>query len=450
MALTMTDAQTPLQTLPHGLVRVWTLIWLRWIAVIGQAAAIVFVQFGLGWPVPMIPCLGLILASAALNVHLTVRYRRAQMLDATGAGLLLGYDIVQLGGLLFLTGGLQNPFAFLFLVPVTISATSLPLRWTVSLAALAFLMSTALAFVYQPLPWEAASALELPPIYIAGLWTALSCATFFCAMYARRIAVEARQMSMALSATEAALARAQRLSALDGLAAAAAHDLGTPLATIALVSKELKREMPANTPHAGDLDLLISQTARCREILSRLSNRDTGPDEIYEKVTLTAMIEDLAQPLRGSDAAVDIDARASDSGIETPEPVLRRNPAIVYGLGNLLENAIDFADKQVTVQARWNPASVTLTVTDDGPGFDRDVLRRLGDPFVTTRPGYDLGGGETEPGQHPGMGLGLFIAKTLLERSGASVDISNRPVPKRGAQIRVTWPRTAIDVAAIT
>jgi two-component system, sensor histidine kinase RegB len=448
MSISLSDPQTRLQPAPLGLVRVWTLIWLRWIAVIGQAAAIAFVEFALGWPVPVIPCLVLIMASALLNVHLTVRYRRTQMLDATEAGLLLGYDIVQLAGLLYLTGGLQNPFAFLFLVPVTISATSLPLRWTVSLAGLAFLLSSALAFIHLPLPWAAASAFSLPPIYVAGVWTALTCATFFCATYARRIAVEARQMSMALSATEAALARAQRLSALDGLAAAAAHDLGTPLATIALVSKELKREMPADTPHAGDLDLLISQTARCREILSRLSNRDTGPDDIYEKVKLTAMIEDLAQPLRGSDAAVDIDARASDSGVVTAEPVLRRNPAIVYGLGNLLENAIDFADKQVTVQARWNPASVTLTVTDDGPGFERDVLHRLGDPFVTTRPGYDLGGGESEPGQHPGMGLGLFIAKTLLERSGASVDISNRPLPRRGAQIRVTWPRRAIDVAA--
>ncbi len=431
-----------------GVLRLRTSVRLRWLAVIGQSAAILIVHYGLGYSVPLALCLALIALSAWLNIFLSLRWRTAQMLGPTPAGLLLGYDMLQLAGLLFLTGGLQNPFAFLFLVPVTVSATSLPLRWTLALGVFAFGLGTLLAFTYLPLPWAAGSPLVLPPTYIAGLWTALACGTFFSSIYARRIAVEARQMSTALGAAELVLARAQRLSALDGLAAAAAHELGTPLATIALVAKELKREMPTNTPHTEDLDLLISQTARCREILSKLANRDQASDEIYENVKLTAMIEDQVAPLRGSDAAIRIDAAASEAAYDSSEPVFKRNPAIAYGLENLLENAIDFATSEVTVVARWNKASVMITVSDDGPGYDDAIFDQLGDPFVTTRPGYDqTAATELESDQRIGMGLGLFIAKTLLERSGATVDLSNRQAPEKGATAKITWPRQVVDVA---
>jgi two-component system, sensor histidine kinase RegB len=270
----------------------------------------------------------------------------------------------------------------------------------------------------------------------------------FSALYARRIAVEARTMSSALAATEAVLAREQRLTALDGLAAAAAHELGTPLATIALVAKELKREMPRNSPHEEDIDLLLSQSARCREILSRLSSREHASDEIYERMKATAMLEELVAPLRGSDVEIVIDAQASQEGI--PEPVFRRNPAIMYGIGNVLENAIDFATSKVSVMARWSRQHVDIMVTDDGPGFEQTIIDRLGDPFVTTRPGYDdPGNDEALQGKHPGMGLGLFIAKTLLERSGAAVTISNQSQPQHGARIQMRWPRAAVDVAKI-
>jgi two-component system sensor histidine kinase RegB len=267
----------------------------------------------------------------------------------------------------------------------------------------------------------------------------------FSAIYARRIADEARQMSAALSATEMVLAREQRLSALDGLAAAAAHELGTPLATIALVAKELKRELPLEGSHKEDIDLLISQTARCREILARLSSREAQTDEMYQRTRILVMIEDLIAPLRGSDVVIavtstaDLDDRAAEN-----EPVLRRNPAIAYGLGNLLENAVDFAQTRVEVDARWTAAQVSITVRDDGPGFQENIFDRLGDPFVTSRPGY---GEETgEPGRHEGMGLGFFIAKTLLERSGASVSLANRLAPEHGAVVHVVWPRGSIDL----
>jgi len=433
------------ETEGSGLLRLRTLVRLRWLAVIGQSIAIFAVHFMLGFKVPLGPCLAIIALSAWLNIFLTLRWRGGQRLASRPAGLLLGYDVLQLASLLYLTGGMENPFAFLFLVPVTVSATSLPIPWTLGLALLAFGCSSILAVIHNPLPWAQNQTFSLPPTYIAGMWTALMCVTVFSAIYARRIAEEARLMSSALSATEMVLAREQRLSALDGLAAAAAHELGTPLATIALVAKELKREIPKSSPHIEDIDLLISQAARCREILKRLAVPEQLSDDVYQQVSLHAMIEDLVAPLRGSDVTITIDAEASDDKKLSPEPVFLRNPAITYGVGNILENAIDFAVSSVEVKARWNSNQVTLTVVDDGPGFDQTIFDQLGDPFVTTRPGYGADV-QPEPGQHDGMGLGLFIAKTLLERSGATVSLANRKQPLQGATIQITWPRAQVDV----
>lgn len=421
-----------------GVLRLRTLVRLRWLAVIGQTVAVVGVYMLLGFPLPIGPCLAVIALSAWLNLFISVRWRASPRLQSSRSGLLLAYDIFQLAGLLYLTGGLENPFSFLFLVPVTISATSLPLKWTLWLGAIAFFCATFLAFWHMPLPWTPGAPLVLPNTYIVGMWTALIGGVVFAAIFARRIAEEARQMSAALSATEMVLAREQRLSALDGLAAAAAHELGTPLATIALVAKELKREMPAAGPHAEDIDLLISQTARCREILARLAKHEGEADEVYQRTKMLVMIEDMIAPLRGSDVEIVV------SSSEGAEPIFLRNPAITYGLGNLIENAVDFAESKVNVDARWTQAQVSIAVSDDGPGFEQYIFARLGDPFVTSRPGY--GAEDTDPGRHEGMGLGFFIAKTLLERSGATVLLSNRPDPAHGAVVQIIWPRSSVDV----
>jgi two-component system sensor histidine kinase RegB len=224
-----------------GLLSLRTLVRLRWLAVLGQSFAVLGVHFVLDFPLPLGACLAVIALSAWLNIFLTLRWRSSLRLAPSQAGLLLGYDVIQLALLLYLTGGLQNPFAFLFLVPVTVSATSLPLKWTLCLSSIAFLCATFLALYHMPLPWSVSAPLVLPAAYVSGMWVALICGVVFSSIYARRIAEEARQMSTALTAAELVLAREQRLSALDGMAAAAAHELGTPLATIALVAKELKR-----------------------------------------------------------------------------------------------------------------------------------------------------------------------------------------------------------------
>ena len=301
----------------------------------------------------------------------------------------------------------------------------------------------------MPLPWFAGETLHMPQLYVGGMWTAILCGVVFSAIYARHIAEEARQMSTALTAAEQILAREQRLSALDGLAAAAAHELGTPLATIALVAKELKRELPANGPHAEDIDLLIGQAARCREILSRLANREAQADEMFARVKLTVMIEDIVAPLRATGVNILVDTRAvaAKGAPEPAEPVLPRNPAITYGLGNLIENAIDFAETEVAIEAHWTDTDVAIAISDDGPGFAQEIFDRLGDPFVTTRPGYGPGDAGEDAELHAGMGLGFFIAKTLLERSGAAVSLANKPFPDHGALVRIAWPRWRVDLA---
>ena len=306
----MSYPQLALGDVEIGMLRLRTLVRLRWLAIVGQAGAVLGVHFVLGFPVPLGLCLGAIALSAWLNIFLTIRWRKSVRLHETHAGLLLVYDVLQLAVLLYLTGGLENPFSFLFLVPVTISATSLTMRWTLWLGLMAFACATFLAFQHYPLPWVPGERMELPEIYIAGMWAAIVCGVVFSAIYARRIADEARQMSTALSATEMVLAREQRLSALDGLAAAAAHELGTPLATIALVAKELKRELPAKGPHTEDIDLLISQTARCREILARLANREAQTDEMYQRTKILVMVEDLIAPLRGSYVVIAVTSSA--------------------------------------------------------------------------------------------------------------------------------------------
>ncbi len=424
--------------------RLQTIVRLRWLAVFGQAGAVLFVAFWLRFPFPLGWCLAVIALSAWLNIFLTLRWRTSVRLHERYSTLLLAYDIVQLAALLFLTGGLANPFAFLFIVPVAVSAATLPPTRTLWLGGLALALAAVLAIFRLPLPWHGVAPLELPPLYIAGMWVAVACCVVFSALYSGRTAAELRQMSNALAATEMILAREQKLSALDGLAAAAAHELGTPLATIQLVANELKRGIPDPDRLAEDLDLLVSQSARCSDILSRLSNRDAQMDDMFARHKLSEMLEEIVEPLRGSEVAILFDVRP-EAGEGIAEPILARNPGLRYGLANLVENAVDFATTRVEIDVSWSMDAVTLEIRDDGPGFAQDVMDRLGDPFVTTRRRSET---LTERGGrdgHGGMGLGFFIAKTLLERSGARVSLANKRHPEHGAIIRLDWPRAWLE-----
>ena len=419
--------------------RLDTLVRLRWLAVAGQAVAVVFVRFVLEFPLPLFVCVVLIGLSALLNVGLRARYPATLRLPEWPAFALLAYDVLQLGALLYVTGGLENPFAILLLVPVIVSAATLPPRPTVLLGLMVVASASLLAVSHWPLPWHPGDAFALPLVYIAGVWVALVSACAFTGIYAFRVASEARQLARALNAAEMVLAREQHLYALDGLAAAAAHELGTPLATIALVAKEMERDFPAGSPHADDVALLRSQSQRCRDILARLTSLSGQPDMHLARLPLSHLIEEVVEAYR---------AFAAEIVVKPPEgrgaePVGRRNPAIVQGLVNLVENAVDFARERVTVAASWTDDEVTIEIADDGPGFSREVVARIGEPYVTTR--AEPAGGEPHH-EAGGLGLGLFIAKTLLERSGARLELANRELPGTGAVVRVVWPRTLMDM----
>jgi two-component system sensor histidine kinase RegB len=414
--------------------RLRTLVWLRWLAILGQTIAVTVVCFGLGFRVPLMLALGVILASALLNVGLALRFPMSHRLSDRLAALLLGADILQLAGLLYLTGGLENPFAILFVAPVLISAMALAPGRTLALGVLAGCAVSALALSHLPLPWYTDASIELPHLYRLGIWSAIMLSLAFTGVYAWRIAKEGRDLAQALAATELVLAREQHLSQLDGLAAAAAHELGTPLATITLVAQELDRVMPKDGPMAEDVALLRDEVRRCRGILSKLTTLSQTAASPWAVMSLHHLLEEVISPQRAFD--VRIETQLDGKG---PEPSTRRNPGVIYGLGNLLDNALGFAVKTVIVEAAWNDASVTVRIKDDGKGFPPDILSRVGEPYLTTRGAVVE---ELEAGS--GLGLGLFIAKTLLERSGATLSASN--LAQGGAMLTVMWPRHIFEV----
>jgi two-component system, sensor histidine kinase RegB len=428
---------------PRRNVRLDTLVRLRWLAIIGQTTAVVVVYYGLDFQLPIYACLAVIILAAWLNVALRMRFHLTQRLEPDRAAWLLAFDIAELAVLLFLTGGLQNPFAFMFLGPVLLSATALPPRFTLMLGGFAVACATILVFVHYPLPWDSDDPLQLPPVYMMGVWLCILLAIGFIGVYAWQITEESRQLSDALAAAELVLAREQHLSQLDGLAAAAAHELGTPLSTIAVIARELERAIAPNAPHGDDVRLLREQATRCRDILAKLTELSAG-GEPFDRMPLTALIEEVVAPHRNFGVTIAVTA----PGDRATEPVGARNPAILYGLGNLLENAVDFASDRVAVDAHWSTDSVAVTISDDGPGFAPEILARIGEPYVTSRRHH-----QNDPGEESaGLGLGFFIAKTLLERSGATLSFENRPVPERGAVVRLSWSRSdfeqSLDFAA--
>src|SRR6516164_848194 len=425
-------------------VRLQTIVRLRWIAVVGQSITVLAVYWLMGIDLPIGACLAIISLSAWLNVALRLRYPASQRLPNHYAFLMLGYDVLQLAALLYLTGGLENPFAFLLIAPVTVSASTLPPRVTVALGTLAILVATLLTEFHLPLPWFHHSRFLLPLPYVMGMWAALISGILFIGLYSWRTAEEARRMAEALAAAEMVLAREQKLSALDGLAAAAAHGLGTPLATIAVVTKELMRDAKPSDPHYDNVVLLRVQAERCREILAELAGGGEQHDLIVSRLPLSHLIEEVVAPHRMVAVPIEVRIAAADSvaprSPAAQEPVAERNPGVLYGLGNLVENAIDFASSKVEVEARWSDGAVEIVIADDGAGFSPNVLEQLGEPFVTTRP---HGWRQEAPDEHIGMGLGFFIAKTLLERSGATLALANRA--KGGASVTVVWPRMKFE-----
>jgi len=419
-----------------GRVRLRTLTFIRWVGVVGQAVAILVVHYGLGFHLPLAPSLLVVGVSAVVNLGVTVimlERPAAVRLGERAASWFLAYDILQLALLLYLTGGLQNPFAVLLLAPVSVSATILGALSTVALCVLSVSAITVLAVWHLPLPWLE-SGFALPFVYVVGIWAALGLAIVFFATYAWRVAAEARRMSDALTETQLVLSRERQLSALGALAAAAAHELGSPLGTILVAAREIDADLPSDSPIRGDVELLISETVRCRDILARLAARPEGDAEAFRRLPVSAVVELAAAHHAGNGIEIRLVAGAAE-GTDAAQPTILRSEEILHGLGNLVQNATQVAQQAVTVETRWSDSAVTVTIADDGPGFPPGMLERLGEPYVS---GWRDG--------NPHMGLGIFIAQNLLRRTGGRVSFANRP--EGGAEVAVRWNRAILEKAA--
>ena len=431
----------------RGSVRLRTLTTLRWLAVMGQTLVILIVHIGFGFELPLGVCLGAIAASAWLNLFSMMRFSPQRSLSDQEAAFYIAFDIGQLCFLLYLTGGLQNPFAVLMLAPVTIAASILPLRQIVLLGLLALAGTGVLTVSHLPLPWTAGDQIALPGLYVTGVWVAFSFSVVFFAAYAHRIAAENAQMRRALAATQIVLSREERLSALGGLAAAAAHELGTPLATIQVTAQEMVDEL--QDAHSQDTkllvedaNLLVSQAKRCRDILSLLSKRGDLGDMMHDQIRLDNLLREAASPFLEISDGPEI-LFSYDGPPSQDIPMLRRRPEIIYGLRNFIENSVQYAQHNVHLIGHWTDHRLTISIIDDGQGFSQEVLTRLGEPYINPR--QDL---HRKRNRKSGMGLGFFIAKTLLERTSAKVRFDNlqnladhtlHRFETRGALVQAEW-----------
>lgn len=432
-------------------IRLRTLVLLRWWAILGQGAALIVAQRLYDLDLEMGLCFLTIGVSVITNVVASFVFPENRRLSERETRLVVLFDMLQLGLLLYLTGGLHNPFSILIVGPVTVSAPALSSRSTVFLGAMSIAIVTALIFFHLPLRTADGDILRVPQIFLYGTWVAIVIAVVFLGVYSRWIVTEMRAMSEALQATQMALAREQKLTDLGGVVAAAAHELGTPLATIKLTSAELADELADNAEMHADAVLISQQADRCRDILRSMGR--AGKDDLHLRTApISSVVEEAAEPHVDRGKTIQFD-HAPAEGAPSGQPEILRRPELIHGLRNLVQNAVDFARENVWVESRWSDDTITVRIMDDGRGYPPHLLGRIGDPLMRRR-------GRAFDPQRPeydGMGLGLFIAKTLLERSGAELSFANRNDPQgnpqngagqSGAVVEVTWPRSKIAPAA--
>lgn len=430
-------------------IRLRTIIMLRWGAIGGQLAALLVAREIYGLSLEYGLCFLVVGTSVIGNLVASFVFPENKRLSEAENLLMVLFDLLQLCMLLYLTGGLHNPFSILVVGPVTVSAMALTGRSTLFIGSVAIAMVTVLTEYYLPLKTAEGFHLRIAELFVFGQWLAIVIAIVFLGIYSRWIATELHSMSDALQATQMALAREQKLTDLGGVVAAAAHELGTPLATIKLTSSELAEELDDRPDLAEDARLIREQADRCRDILRSMGR--AGKDDLHlRQAPFSTVIEEAAEPHRDRGKTVHFDF-GSEEAPEAAPPAILRKPELIHGVRNLVQNAVDFAAANVWVEGRWTDEEIRVRIMDDGRGYAPQVMGRIGDPFVrrrrapqdtAQRPGYE------------GMGLGLFIAKTLLERTGAELSFANgaerfgllsHRSERTGAIVEVVWPRSKID-----
>jgi len=409
-----------------------TLTILRYIAIIGQFIAINIVYFYLSLPFPIELSYLIILIGLLTNIYLQFGIKINQLKDLYAAIFLI-YDLIQLSFLLYLTGGIFNPFSFLLIIPAIVSSTFLSMGTTIILGFMTSLLLLIISFFYLPLPGEDMNLLHFPDFYKIGIIISILIGLMFLSYFGIRFAGETKKRSEALNKLQEVIAKEYELESLGGQAAAAAHSLGTPLATIAVVAKELKKEIGNNKDISKDIDLLISQTKRCSEILKKISKKQIEEDIFLSSIKLEDLLEEIIDSFKET-SSKKIDLILDD---DSNKINIERTPEIIYGLRNFIGNAVKFSKSKVKISLKSDPNKIEIKINDDGPGIPDDIIKKIGEPYIKSK--------SIELSSNSGLGLGTFLGKTLLERQGANLSF-RRNNDLGGALVIIRWdPKKLIN-----
>ena len=402
-----------------------TLVFLRWIAIFGQLFSVNLVYFFLNLEFPIFLCHIIIFLGFLTNLFLQFGFKATLLKDLYSSSILM-YDIIQLSILLFLTGGIFNPFAILLIVPTIFSSTFLSMGSTIILGTSTIILLFVLTFFNMPLPGMEEYILSFPNYYVTGILISLIIGLIFLSYFGIRFAGETKKRSDALNKLQQILAKEYELESLGGQAAAAAHSLGTPLATISVVAKEMRKEVGDHSKLTKDLDLLLSQTKRCSEILKNISQKKITNDEFISSMTFEDLLEEIIKSFKqSSEKEIKL-----NTGKDTNKIDIKRNPELVYGLRNFIGNAVKFAKQNILISILSDNINLYILIEDDGPGFPEDIIEALGEPYIKSK--------SKSLQRNAGLGLGTFLGKTLLERKSAVISFVNDS-SLNGAKVKIKW-----------
>ena len=402
-----------------------TLVVLRWIANIGQLASISFVYVILDFKLPFFYSLMIISFGAITNFYLQFLVKENQLSNIKSS-IYLFYDLIQLALLLFLTGGVTNPFIILLIIPAIVSSTFLTLRSTINLSIITILILVILTISHLPLPHAEELHFHVPNYYLYAVPTAITIGLIFLTYFGARFGIESRKRREALNRLELILAKEHELESIGLQAAAAAHSLGTPLSTISVVAKELEKEIGNNPKYSKDIDLLLSQTKRCSDILKNLSQDQLKEDTFFNNIKIEDLLNEIVRSFNEiSEKKIELIKKQNELN-----PQIDRTLEITYGLRNFIGNAIKYSNSFVEINLKSNDTVTEVKVSDDGPGFSEDIIHVLGEPYIRSKDKFI--------NTKSGLGLGTFIGKTLLERMKANVQFSKSP-KLNGAMVTIKW-----------
>ena len=401
-----------------------TVVVLRWIALIGQLLTIYFVHFYVGFDLPLIFCSLTIFCGGLTNIFIQFNFRKNQLSNIEST-ILLFYDVIQLSVLIYLTGGVTNPFIIFLIVPALISSTLLNLASTLFLSIITIMSLILLTFNYFPLPSEGNIHFHVPDYYIYSIPCALVIALIFLNYFGFRFGYEARRRGNALNKLELVLAKEQELESIGHQAAAAAHSLGTPLSTITVIAKELKKEMIDNKEFKDDVDTILEQAKKCGEILKKISQNQIVDDEYVKNITLQDLLFEITKSFE-SITEKNLNLNLENAKKRIP---IKRSAELTYGIRNFVGNAVKFSKKNININLVGNNQTTTLQISDDGPGFPEDIYKIIGEPYISTK--------SKKLKSKAGLGLGTFIGKTLLERKKANIEFLKSS--NGGALVEISW-----------